>query len=116
LQCFRTWLDQKKAPVEVTSKSQTTGQMDVKGGQMQAQLPETMRGEHQTVTDSSVLGRTTGVVARGVGPVSSVIGFPGAIADNIENPEMSATEFLARATGTYELAVESGILPKRLIN
>jgi RHS repeat-associated protein len=95
---------------EVVSPSQTKSQMDVKQAEMQARLPAGMRGATNSVTISEVIS-PSGPVARGLGPASAVVGLPGAIGENIKNPDMGAAEFMSRATGIYGLAVELGIVP-----
>jgi hypothetical protein len=54
---------------------------------------------------------TAGKIAGKIGGVTAVVGLPGALIDKAENPSMSTIEFLYRAFGLYDLAVEVGNLP-----
>ena len=46
-----------------------------------------------------------------LGVVGAVIGLPGALLNRQANPNMSIPEFVARAFGVYEIAIQSGDLP-----
>ena len=93
---------------EVTSPSQSMVSQGQKLLQLEAKAPK------GTSVMSYVKAMTTGAPKGGgtaLGFVGAIVGLPGAILDMKNDPNMGAAEFLARATGTYDLAVATGTLP-----
>lgn len=98
--------------VEITSPSQTAGQMDAKGAAMQGKLAPEVQGVHRTYSIAEGLAPKAPLPrSNALGVAGFLSGLVNALVGLKQNPNMSQAEFLTRATGIYPLAVQEGLVP-----
>jgi hypothetical protein len=93
---------------EALSKGQTPTTADTKWAPARASAPEGHSVIVTAETVGSIMSRA-GKIANVAGPV---MGLAGAIAAARQNPNMGMMEFMYRAAGQYDEAVQLGYLPR----